>query len=96
MAVVRTHRYTVETGRLAQMLEQRSALIQGLRAANPAFTAATLVRLEDGTYLDIWRWDSAAAMQTAAQAARDVPLVGATLGLTADHEALDGEVLDER
>jgi hypothetical protein len=96
MTVVRTHRYTVETGTLAQMLEQRSALIQGLRAANPAFTTATLVRLEDGSYLDIWRWESGDAMRAAAQAAQDVPLVGATLGLTTNHEALDGEVLDER
>lgn len=96
MAVVRTHRYTVETGRLAQMLEQRSTLIQGLRAAHPAFSAATLVRLEDGSYLDIWRWESADAMQVAAQAARDVPLAGATLGLTTERETLDGEVLDER
>src|SRR5690606_37153338 len=96
MAVVRTHRYTVETGRFAQMLEQRGTLIQGLRAAHPAFSAATLVRLEDGSCLDIWRWEAADAMRVAAQAPRDVPLAGATLGLTTGRETLDGEVPDER
>lgn len=95
-AVVRTHHYTVETGRLAQMLERRSALIAGLRAAHPAFTEATLIRQADGSYLDIWRWESAEAMQAAAQAAREVPLVGQTMSLTGDHTAIDGEVLDVR
>jgi hypothetical protein len=96
MATVRTHRYTVETGNLAAMLERRTNLINGIRSANPAFADATLIRLEDGSYLDIWRWDSADDMQRAAQAARDFPLVGATLSLTTDHTVIDGEVLDER
>jgi hypothetical protein len=96
MAVVRTHRYTVETGKLAQLLEQRTKLIQGIRSANPAFTEATLIRQDDGSYLDIWRWESAEAMRGAAQAAKNFPLAGATLALTTDHTVVDGEVLDVR
>jgi hypothetical protein len=96
MAVVRTHRYTVETGKLAQLLERRTALIQGIRSANPQFTQATLIRQEDGSYLDIWRWESAEAMHGAAAAARSFPLVGATMSLTTDHSVVDGEVLDQR
>jgi len=96
MAAVRTHRYTVDTGNLDAMLEQRNALITGIRSANPAFSGATLVRLEDGSYLDIWRWESAEDMRRAAEAAAKVPLVGATLSLTTGHTTLDGEVLDER
>lgn len=96
MAVVRTHRYTVATGKLAQLLEQRSTLIQGIRSANPAFTEATLIRQDDGSYLDIWRWESAEAMRGAAEAAKNFPLVGTTLALMTDHAVLDGEVLDER
>ena len=96
MAVVRTHRYTVETGKLAQLLEKRAALIQGIRSANPAFTVATLIRQDDGSYLDVWRWESAEAMRAAAKAAASFPLVGATLALTSDHSATDGEILDEQ
>jgi hypothetical protein len=96
MAVVRTHRYTVETGKLAQLLEQRTTLIRGIRSANPAFTEATLIRQDDGSYLDIWRWESAAALRGAAEEAKNFPLVGATLALTTDHSVVDGEVLDER
>lgn len=96
MATVRTHRYTVETGNLDTMLERRTNLINGIRSANPAFTAATLIRLGDGSYLDIWRWDSAEDMQRATEAAANFPLVSDTLSLTTDHSILDGEVLDER
>lgn len=96
MAVVRTHHYTVETGKLAQLLEQRSTLIQGIRSANPAFTEATLIRQDDGSYLDIWRWESAEAMRGAAEVAKNFPLVGATMALMIDHSVVDGEVLDER
>ncbi|MDR2998570.1 MAG: hypothetical protein LBU78_10680 [Microbacterium sp.] len=96
MATVRTHRYTVKTGNLATMLEQRSNLNAGIRSGNPSFTDATLIRMEDGSYLDIWRWDSAADMQRAAQAAAGFPLVGATMSLTDDHTVIDGEILDQR
>lgn len=96
MTVVRTHRYTVETGKLDQLLERRTKLIQGIRSANPAFTEATLIRQEDGSYLDIWRWESAEAMRGAAAVARIFPLVGATMALMTDHAVVDGEVLDER
>lgn len=96
MTAVRTHYYTVETGNLATMLERRTNLIDGVRAANPAFAEATLIKLDDGSYLDIWRWDSAAEMQRALQAAGSIPLVGATLSLTTDHTVIDGEVLDRR
>ncbi|MEV0246068.1 hypothetical protein AB0H76_05700 [Nocardia sp. NPDC050712] len=88
MAVVRTHRYTVVTGKLAQLLEQRMRLIRGLRSANPAFTAATLIRQEDGSYLDIWRWESAEARRGA--------LAEALAALTTGHTVVDGEVLVER
>lgn len=96
MAAVRTHRYIVETGNLATMLEHRATLIDGIRSGNAAFRDATLIRMEDGSYLDIWRWDSAEDMRRAAEAAGKIPIVGATLSLTTDHTIIDGEILDRR
>ncbi|PXX58789.1 hypothetical protein DFR70_113124 [Nocardia tenerifensis] len=94
MAVVRTHRYTVVTGELAQLLERRNLLLRGVREAHAAFTAATLIRQEDGSYLDIWRWESAEAMRAALADGRDCPL--ATAAFTIEHRVTDGTVLDER
>ncbi|MBF6222026.1 hypothetical protein IU479_28425 [Nocardia abscessus] len=95
MAVVRTHRYVVVTGKLAQLLEQRTRLIRSIQAANAAFTAATLIRQDDGSYLDIWRWESAEAMR-GTTLVQNFPLVDATATLTTHHSVLDGKVLDER
>ncbi|GAA5092229.1 hypothetical protein [Nocardia iowensis] len=96
MAVVRTHRYTVVTGKLAQLLEQRTLLLRGIRSANAAFTAATLIRQDDGSYLDIWRWESAEAMRGATDRLQNFPLAAATAALTTGHSVVDGKVLDER
>ncbi|WP_174187375.1 hypothetical protein [Nocardia barduliensis] len=96
MAVVRTHRYVVVTGKLAQLLEQRTRLIRSIRSADARFTAATLIRQDDGSYLDIWRWESAEAMRGTAAGVRNFPLAEATAALTIGHSVLDGKVLDER
>lgn len=71
-------------------------LIQGIRSGNPALTDTRLIRIDDGTYLDIWRWESADQMRAAAAAARDFPLVGQTFALVSGHAVTDGEVVDER
>ncbi|MGK8520172.1 hypothetical protein ACRS6B_00730 [Nocardia asteroides] len=96
MAVVRTHQYIVVTGQLARLLEQRTRLIRAIRSANAAFTAATLIRQDDGSYLDIWRWESAEAMRAPTAGVLAFPFAAATAALTTQHSVLGGKVLDER
>jgi hypothetical protein len=55
-----------------------------------------LYRLEDGTYLDIWRWASDEVMAKAFDMMGEVPLVGATLRMPSEHSAVDGDLIDER
>jgi hypothetical protein len=93
---VRTHTYRVEPSKLEQLLAQRANLIAGIRAANPALVETRLTRYEDGTYTDVWRWESAEQMTIALTAAAGFPLVGATLALTHDAAVQNGEILDER
>jgi hypothetical protein len=59
MAVSRTHRYTVDPADLEELIARRTTVIAAIRAAHPGLTEARLTRLEDGTYTDVWRWDSA-------------------------------------
>ncbi|WP_194814023.1 hypothetical protein [Nocardia sp. XZ_19_385] len=96
MSVVRIHRYRVGAGQLDELLAKRAILIDGIRGANPGLTETRLTRLEDGSYLDTWRWDSAEQMLTAIGASQDFPLVAATMGLTADATAETGDIIDER
>jgi hypothetical protein len=94
MPAVRVHRYAVDPGDLEKFLGQRTEIILAIKN-NPAFAGAVLTRLEDGTYIDTWRWESAAQMQAALGAATGFPLVGATLAYAKDHSAQNGEIVDD-
>jgi hypothetical protein len=70
MATVRTHRYTLATDQVEEFLAQRAELIGHWRTAGFDLVEAGLYRLEDGTYLDIWRWASEEVMAKAFDATR--------------------------
>jgi hypothetical protein len=79
-----------------KFLVQRAELIGQWRAAGLQLVETRLYRLEDGTYLDIWRWASDEVMANAFDTMGELPLVGATLRMTREHSAVDGELVDER
>lgn len=96
MATVRTHRYSLAPDQVEKFLAQRAELIGQWRAAAFDLVETRLYRLEDGTYLDIWRWASDEVMAKAFDAMGEIPLSRPTLGMTSDHSAVDGELVDER
>ena len=96
MASVRTHRYTLAPNQVETFLAQRAELIGQWRVAGLDLVETRLYRLEDGTYLDIWRWRSAEVMAKAFDTMGELPLVGATLRMTSEHSAVDGDLVDER
>ena len=96
MATVRTHRYMLGPDQVEKFLAQRAELIGQWRAAGLDLVETRLYRLEDGTYLDIWRWASDEVMAKAFDTMGEIPLVGATLGMTSEHSAVDGDLVDER
>jgi hypothetical protein len=95
VADIRIHRYIVDPADIEELLARRSALITAIRADHPGLREARLVRLEDGTFIDAWRWDSAEQMQ-AALAAAPFPEAGPAWSLTRDATSADGEIVDER
>jgi len=96
MAASRTHRYTVDPADLDELIARRATLITAIRAAHPGLAEARLTRLEDGTFTDVWRWDSAEQMQAALADMARFPEARAAMSLTRDATALDGEIVDER
>ena len=94
MSVVRTHHYTVEPADLTEFLRRREAVIATVRNRNPGPTQTVLTRLEDGTFADSWRWDSAEQMQ-AALANMPMAEAGAAFSLTHDATRQDGEIIDQ-
>jgi hypothetical protein len=95
MTVTKTHRYSVGEADLDELLARRAALITAVRAAYPGLTGTQLTRLEDGTFTDTWRWDTAERMR-AARPATELPEARAAMSLVRDHTARHGEVVDER
>ena len=95
MTVTRTHHYAVGEADLDELLARRAALITAVRAAYPGLTGTQLTRLEDGTFTDTWRWDTAERMR-AARPATELPEARAAMSLVRDHTARNGEVVDER
>jgi hypothetical protein len=97
MAVSRTHHYKVDPADLNRLIAVRTTLIDAVRAAHPGLTQTRLTRLEDGTFTDVWCWESAEQMQAlAADMSSFRPLAGAAWALTSDATSIDGEIVDER
>jgi hypothetical protein len=97
MADIRTHHYTVDPANLDELIAIRAKLIEAMRSAHPGLAQTRLTRLEDGTFSDVWRWESAEQMQAAAaDMPRFRPLARAAWALTSEATSIDGEVVDER
>ncbi|MFD6388722.1 hypothetical protein [Nocardia sp. NPDC060259] len=96
MPAVRVHHYSVDPADLEQLLAQRTQLIGGIRAGFPGLVETRLIRLEDGTYQDVWRWETAEQLAAAVAASSHFPPVAATLALTSAGTVQNGELIDEQ
>jgi hypothetical protein len=76
------------------LLTLRAALITAIRTNHAGLADARLIRLEDRTFVDAWRWDSAEQMD-AALAAAAFPEAGPAWSLTRDATSEEGEIVDE-
>jgi heme-degrading monooxygenase HmoA len=96
MSVLRLSRFTADPASVDTLLARRAALIAAVRRSHPGLREASLVRVDDRTFVDVWRWDSADAMRAAVAAAPSMPETRAAFALVADTTAEDGEILDAR
>jgi hypothetical protein len=96
MANIRIHRYAVDPDQLDELITRRATLIAAVRQDHPGLVETRLVRLEDGTFVDTWRWATTGEMDAAAATAWSRPEAGAAMSLTRDATADDGEIVDER
>jgi Antibiotic biosynthesis monooxygenase len=96
MTNIRIHRYAVDEENLEEFIARRAALIAAMRERHPGLTETRLIRLDDGSFVDTWRWASADEMQAAFASVPDMPEVRAAMSLARDASNDDGEVVDER
>jgi heme-degrading monooxygenase HmoA len=66
----------VRDGAEDEMLRRRPVLEAGVREKLPGLLDILLVRLDDGTYLDVLRWESREAADAAIEKFAEVPEAG--------------------
>lgn len=96
MAVIRFVRFSVDPARADDMIARRADVVTATRERYPGLVEARLTRLDDKTWLDLWRWETAAHAEAAIQGAHDIPGVDAAFALTADVSVEIAELVDER
>jgi hypothetical protein len=96
VADIRVHRYTVDAENIDEFIARRAALIEAMREKHPGLTETRLIRLEDGSFIDTWRWASPGEMRAAFASVPLMPEVPAAMSLTRDASNEDGEVIDAR
>ncbi|MHA5053520.1 antibiotic biosynthesis monooxygenase [Streptomyces sp. SD15] len=95
MSVITVTRFQIDPADAEQLRARHAALVAATRAAAPGLIEARLGRLDDETWVGIWRWDSAASLQTARQVVPGNAEATAAFALTREPTVDDIEVLDE-
>ncbi len=95
MAIVRTTRFTADPAAAATVLERRRKLIEAIRAAFAGPTETRLIRVDERTWVDMWRWDSPEIMNAALAGAPKLPEAAAAFAVAGDLSAEHGDVVDE-
>lgn len=96
MTVVRITRFSVDPANVEEMVARRAKLIDAVRATFPGLAEARLARLGDETWIDTWRWDSAANVEAALAGAPELPEAGQAFSVLRDASAELAEIVDER
>jgi hypothetical protein len=96
MTILRLTRFTLEPARTDQMLETRAELIKAVRSNCSGLTETRLARVDDETWLDLWRWESDEALQAAVAIAPTLPEAAAAFALVQNPTEERVELVDER
>ncbi|MFF0869746.1 antibiotic biosynthesis monooxygenase [Nonomuraea sp. NPDC003560] len=95
MPVISVTRFQADPADAEEVQARHAALVTAIRATAPGLTEARLGRLDDDTWVGVWRWNSAAALRAARQAAPGTPAAVAAFEVVRDVTAQDIEVLAE-
>jgi hypothetical protein len=95
--VLQVHKAIIDPANADALVALRPRLIDAVRAACRGFVGATLVRLDDHTWLDVIEWESAEAAAAAGDVEAELPEARELLSLIQDPLSADaGEIVDRR
>lgn len=89
---------TIDPNDTEEMLARRNALVDAARHAVPGLLEARLVRVDERTWIDLWRWASAEDAEAAARHVRAGRFPEADAALELAHVVTTSftEIIDER
>ncbi|GAA2033863.1 hypothetical protein GCM10009839_37940 [Catenulispora yoronensis] len=95
MAVLRIVRFTADPDQADTLRQVRTALIAATRERFDGLTETRLTRVDDSTWIDHWRWESAEHMQRALDSAATIPGAGEAFALISEPSPTVAEIVDE-
>lgn len=95
MTVLRITRFKTDPEKAQEMLAARETLIKKVRESFPGLHEARIAKIDDETYIDVWRWEEMANVQAAIAAVPTMSEAGAAFALTRDATAEFAEVISE-
>lgn len=95
MALIRTTRFTADPADADLVLERRGQLIEAIRARYAGPTETRLIRVDERTWVDMWRWDSPEILDAALGGAPSLPEAAAAFAVARDVTAEQGELAAE-
>jgi|SRR5215207_1531179 len=97
MTVLRLTRFSLKPAVDADaMLKTRAELIDAVRAQFSGLTETRLAKVDDTTWLDLWRWECAESLQTALAGAPALPQAKAAFALLEEATEERMELIEER
>ncbi|GAA1610229.1 hypothetical protein GCM10009789_75740 [Kribbella sancticallisti] len=97
MTILRLTRFTLKPSvETDTMLSTRAELIEAVRAKFPGLTETRLAKVDDTTWLDLWRWESNESLQAALAGAPALPQAAAAFALVEDATEERMELVEER
>lgn len=94
MAVLRLDQFTIDPVDTGELLTRHAALVAAARDAFPGLIEVHLAKVDDRTWLDVWRWDSLASAQAAVAGAPAIPEAAAAFSVTKNIIVEFAEVVD--
>jgi hypothetical protein len=95
MSVITLTQFTIESGVAGALRTRHAELVAAIRSAAPGLVEARLGSVDEQTWVDIWRWESAEHLQAARRIAPDLPATAAAFSLARAVTADDVAGVDE-
>ena len=94
MAVLRLDQITIDPIDTGELLTRHAALVAAAKDAFPGLIQVQLAKVDDQTWIDVWRWDSFASAAAAVSGAQAIPEAAAAFSVTKSITVEFVEVVD--